>query len=419
MDELTLNLHRGQAEVFKDETKTRMLCAGRRFGKTRLQVIETVRDVLSFDRPISKLSPETVLVVLPTLVQAKRVVWKPLCHIFAQIPGCVINKTEHTISVPNKPTVIVAGAESADGIRGLRVWRFHGDEVQDFPPNFLNTIVFPAMSDTVGSASLLTFTPKGKTNWTYNFSQAENVRLFCKPTVDNPFIDREEIARYEAILPPRIFRQEYEASFESFAGQFYSEFDPELSTINDYPLVNFDRFYMGLDFGDVNPAVVVVGIASGVLYVVEWEHMGDGVNPVSSPVFFDKVARLCKKWGVYRIFCDPSRPSGIIDLRTYGGRHGLAGMARAVGAENKILPGISDVNALFHQKRLFVIKKAVSDILGYRRKSLRADSEQFEDKVAEGQKDHCLDALRYCIHSLNVRSRGKLVNSFGEYNEIN
>jgi hypothetical protein len=417
-EELELRLHSGQSQVYKDDSHIRMLCAGRRFGKTRLQVVEIVSNVLSFDRPLNELSPETVLVVMPTLVQAKRVIWTPLENIFEKIPGCIINKTDRTLAVPGKPTVIVAGAESSEGIRGLRVWKFHGDECQDFPPSFLETVVFPAMSDTEGSSSLLTFTPKGKTNWTYSFSQRDTTKLYQLETLQNPFIDRAEIERYRGILPPRVFRQEYQASFESFAGQFFTEFNPDIHILTEQMVDEFrhsggfDRVYMGVDFGDVNPAFVVAGLAHGCLYVLEWQQLGDGSNPVPATVFMAALAKACRRWGVYRCFCDPSRPSAIMDIRTYGKLNNAPGLIRAIAGKNSIIPGISDVNSLFYQSRLFVPHSASDELLSYRRKPLRSDSEQFEDKVMDGQADHCVDSLRYLVHTINVRSKGKFVNGF-------
>lgn len=75
MSNLELRLHKGQSKVYLDSSNIRMLCAGRRFGKTRLQVVSIISNVMSFDRELNELSPETVLVVLPTLVQAKRVIY--------------------------------------------------------------------------------------------------------------------------------------------------------------------------------------------------------------------------------------------------------------------------------------------------------------------------------------------------------
>lgn len=410
MSNLELRLHKAQSKIFTDGANIRMLCAGRRFGKTRLQVVSIIANVMSFDRELNELSPETVLVVLPTLVQAKRVIWKPLVSIFSKIPGSVINRTEHTLSLPGKPMVIVAGAESADGIRGLRVWKFHGDEVQDFPPSFLETVVFPAMSDTEGSSSLLTFTPKGKTNWTYQFSQRENTKLYQMDTLANPFINPDEVEKYRKILPPRVFRQEYQASFESFAGQFFTEFSPDKHNIFPENMPTFERTFLGVDFGDIHPAYVVVGLVNRCLYVVEWEHIGDTTNPVPSGVFLSRIADASKRWNCHRTFCDPSRPSAIVEMRTYGRRYSVPGMERSVSANNPILPGISDINSLLFQDRLMVIEKANSELLSYRRKPIRNDSENFEDKVADGQNDHCVDAMRYVIHSLNTRNKGRLVN---------
>ena len=381
------------------------------FGKSRLALVSVIERCLSFQGKVNPLTPETIVVVLPTLVQAKRVLWKPLQNVFESLPGVTINKSEHRIIVPGKPNILLAGAESGEGLRGQRIYFAAIDEAQDCSPKFLNEVISPAMADTPGSKLLMTGTPKGKVNLLYKLSQEPSIQFFNFPTADNPFVSRDEIERARGSLPPKAFKQEFEADFVSFGGAIYSEFDEDRNTYQQLPN-SYDRAFMGVDFGDVNPAYVVVVMVGQKIYVVEAKQLGDGTNPVAFTTFEREIQVACEKWGVYRIYCDPSRPSAIQDLRRRGKIHRVGGLERAVAGENKILPGLSLVNALFYQRRLLLDRTAqdlVDEITSYHRKQMRG-TDEFEDKVEDNQIDHRADALRYVLYSIDVRSKGKLLN---------
>jgi len=420
-DVVNLQLHRGQFAVYRDNSRRIALCCGRRWGKSRLQIATVIRDALGFDREVNQLSPETVLVALPTIGQARRIMWQPLAKWFEQVPGCYINQSDMRIVPPGKPQIIVTGMEAADRIRGLRLWAAHIDECQDIRPGLLASVVEPALADTPGSRMLLTFTPKGKTNWLYGYTQRPDVRTYNFPTSDNPFVPAEEIERARQTLPPKVFQQEFEASWVSFDGQVLSEF----SELNHYKWDAHSgtgslqewaartglppgRTYLGVDFGDVNPAYVVV-VQSGLrFYVGEWVTLGDGKNPVPAQTFYDRLASASRRWDVYRAYCDPSRPAAIVDIRRVGQGTGQHGLQRAIKAENAIAPGNSLLNSLFYQQRLSVpaSSSACGELESYSRQPLAKGSEQFGDKVAPGQYDHCIDALRYCLYTIDANNGG-------------
>lgn len=396
-------MHKTQWQVFKDTSRFKVVVCGRRWGKSRLQSISVFYRCLQFSEQISKLTPETIVVVMPTLVMAKRVLWKPIVSLFEVIPGVKINISDRRISVPGKPDIIVAGAENYDALRGLRIYYAAIDEFQDCPPNFLDSVIRPAMADTLNSSALITGTPKGINNHFYDLAMSPFVKYFTFHTSTNPYINKSEIEYAKKTLSPKLFQQEFEADWVNFGGAIYSELTPNhlYSTLEG---IRFERFFAGVDWGDVNPAFVIVGMtADKSFYVLEANKIGDGTNVVAINTFYEQLAKACRRYDVHRVYCDPSRPSNITDLRAIGKRENIPGLLRAIAGNNKIVPGNSLVNNLLFQYRLFLPqtdKAFYDEMASYSRKTIRGTNTFYEDKIEDGQKDHKIDALRYCLFTL-------------------
>jgi hypothetical protein len=421
---MDIELHEKQWLVFKHPARFKVVVCGRRWGKSRLQTAAIFMKALTYNRPINELTPETIVVAMPTLVMAKRVLWKPLVTMFSKVPGARINISDRRISVPGKPDVIVAGAENYDALRGLRIYYAAIDEFQDCPVNFLDSVIRPAMADTQGSSALITGTPKGVNNHFYDLAQSDYVKYFTFHTSTNPFIDKAEIEYARATLSPKLFQQEFEADWVNFGGAIYSEMSTHNLAQYSYdqsgPLIVFKggqernvlkvaQTFMGVDWGDVNPAYVVVAkTEGGTFYVLKARQIGDGSNAIPAQTFYDEVRKAAHFYNVQRVFCDPSRPSSIIDLRKIGGQYNLLGLKRAIKGDNSIVPGNSYVNNLFFQNRLFLPeydKTFFDEMASYSRKAIRGTNSFYEDKIEDGQKDHKIDALRYCLFTLREKNK--------------
>ncbi|MFB2876904.1 terminase large subunit domain-containing protein [Floridanema aerugineum] len=402
--------------VFNDPHRIRTLVAGRRFGKTRLATYELLVRTLSFQGKTSLESPEVVLGVLPTLQQAKKVLWQPLVNLaetelFHVVKN--INKSEYRIDFKgSKPSIIVSGAndQNGDRLRGLRVYFILCDEYQDWKSGIFETVVLPAMSDTKGSRALITGTPKGKKNTLYEMFQMceklpDEYASFNMPTSTNPTIPRAEIQAARLRLPPKLFRQEYEASFLSFDNQFYTELSEE--NLVNYVPNSFDLVVMGCDWGDINPAIVVIGRNNGVWYYLEgWQNNTGQVVP--EPTFDSQALRLASRWNVHITYCDPSRPASILRMRTMGAQNSVRGLQQTVAGFNAIAEGINQVHSLIYQRKLLFPtaitsnakgyvsgKDAYELMMSYHRKTAKDGT--ILDIPAEGQNDHLIDAIRYAL----------------------
>ena len=415
---LDLILHKAQWEIFNDTHRFRVCVNGRRFGKTALGMQELIYASLGFQGTVSKSSPEMVIGVLPTAVQARPILFKPLVNLFTTtaLADLVenINLTEMRIDIKGKPSIKVAGANDRNGdrLRGNRIYFILMDEAQDILPVVFNEVIRPAMTDTKGSRALIQGTPKGKMNILHKFAQMEDEddewKYFSFPTWSNPCIPREEIEKARRSLPPRVFAQEYEAGFVNFEGQWYSELDS--NNMHEGTLPHFDLVSMGVDFGDLHPAIVVCGRdpLAGVWYYLDgWSpNTISGQNqPVTRGEFDSNLKALFLKHSVDLIFCDPSRPSEVLAIRDIGAAKGYKS---AVQAFNGIQSGIGQIHSLIHQNKLKFVKRSAStapdaidgtmayDFLqSYTRTKDRFGN--FTDEPADGSCSHICDALRYCL----------------------
>lgn len=406
---LPYTLHPAQGKIFDDHSRFRVCVNGRRFGKTALGVNELLIRALSFQGTVHPRFPVTVLGALPTANQARKVIWEPLRAI-CESPGFDyvvkdINRTAMTILLLNGVTIRIAGANDngGDRLRGLKLYFVWFDETQDIKPVSWSEVVRPAMSDTPGSRALFTGTPKGKQNWLYDLSQRpvtdKDWAFFTYPTWTNPTIPKEEIETARLTMPPRLFAQEYEASFVDFPGKFYTELTCDNKWYGALP--KFDLVVMGIDWGDIHPALCVLGRCDNKWYWVEgWSpNRGREVTVVPDTLLSQHIKRLSYKWNVRFAYADPSRPSSILASRD---------LVNCVAGYNKVAEGIGQVHGLITQNKLLFapghadkIPDAIDGDLGF---SLHEayhrvvdKSGNFTDEPADGYFSHICDATRYAL----------------------
>ena len=381
--------------------------------------MSTILDVLTFPEQmpgydIKAQTMETVaLIGMPTLTQAKKILWKPTLKILEDCPLVEnINRSEHIIQFQgNRPDLHLVGLNDNEGdrARGLKIWRAALDEIQDIKRDSVEMVVLPAMADTPKSRGLFTGTPKGKQNYLYElFQRAPKLkqwRSFNFPTWTNPYIPKEIIEEARLTLSPRLFAQEFEASFVNFEGQIFGEFDPDHHVVSSVPWERCISAYIGVDPGDINPALVLVALCEDfngrrAFYLADVFQPGDGSNAVPENILIEKVKEWCRRHRVlYRCYVDPSRPGVVLDIRS-AAKH--KAMKRAVKGYNSIEEGLQLTNNLFFSNALFISRSVgqryIDGLQSYHRKKNKDGI--ITEKVEDGQDDHFIDALRYVLASL-------------------
>jgi len=413
---LKLSLHPAQMEIHQDPGRYKVLCTSRRFGKSRLLLTTVIEKALGYKGEYDPASPPVVLLVMPTLKQCRSIHWGPLTNLMSGHPAVhKILKNESRIALKgNLPDILLRGANEdfGDGLRGLKIYHVSFDEVQDLKPVVWTEVVYPALTDTKGSTAFFCGTPKGKGTWFYELFNCNKPgwKSFQYNIYDNPFIDPAEIELTKQSLPPNIFAQEFMAEWTIFSGQIFSSLSEDNLLEDEYAFneIEYKEFFLGVDFGDVNPALVVIGRrlshAPRASYVIvdSWLNPNKG-SAVESYVHLDKAKELCAKWGITRSFADPSQPGRIMTWRKEQ-------IPKLLEGYNAVTEGNAFVDTLLYQKRLKIVKSQMGlfeEMQSYHRDS---DDGVVMETVAKGQDDHRCDAIRYVLATLERKSIGSVLS---------
>lgn len=375
-----------QNEIASDSTRFRVICAGRRFGKTILAVEEMIGVAVSGN-------DKRIAYIAPTFQQARDIAWEHLkkrCHPIA----VDVNESQLKITLKTQhggtSTIML---KSWDAIETLRGQSFHFlvlDEVammRYFWSGWLE-VLRPALTDTLGAVMFIS-TPKGYNHFYDLYMMAhENkaYKSFHATTYDNPHIQPTELDDARKQLTEDVFAQEYLADFRKQEGLVYKEFDREKHVYNNLtvrPTIN--DVMLAVDFGYTNPtAVLRIERDSDNHYWVaqEWYKTGK-----TTPEIIEHV----KSHNPRYVYADPAEPDRIEEMT----RAGI--YVRDVSKD--IVAGISSVRELMKQGRLHIhhdCTNLLTELNSYRYPDKRDNSNEYEVPVKEN--DHALDALRYCLH---------------------
>lgn len=250
--EADLRLHTAQLEVFNAPERFKVIAAGRRWGKTRLSAVYLATAACETRRNGKDLTGTECWYVAPTFDQADDAMW-PL---FLRIADPLIDKTwegnERRARMVSGRTVQLKGSDKPHRMRGVALSDLVLDEYADMKPITWSSVLRPTLADVGGRAMFIgTPSPEGRNHFYELFLRAQTTpdwRAWHFRSIDNPFLEPEEIAAVKRDLTEVEFRRELEASFDN-AGALV--LDPELVVERPDPLE-----------GDVYIAVDPAGYAS-------------------------------------------------------------------------------------------------------------------------------------------------------------
>jgi phage terminase large subunit-like protein len=217
MAELNVDLHPAQLEIFHSEARFKVVAAGRRFGKSRLAAwILLIKALQS--------TSKDVFYIGPTFQQSKDIMWSMLKELGE---GLILAAHENTavLTLVNGRKIYLKGSDRPDTLRGVGLAYVVLDEYASMKPNVWEQIIRPTLADVQGGA-LFIGTPAGKNHfydiYMDSFHQ-DDWDHFSFNSTDNPFIPNSEIAAAASTMSTMSFRQEFEASFETFSGGIFKD----------------------------------------------------------------------------------------------------------------------------------------------------------------------------------------------------
>lgn len=257
-----LRPHPEQIRLINSRARFRIVPAGRRSGKTERAKRHLVIAALECPHVDGRF-----VAGAPTTDQARRIFWRDLK---ALVPsGFVIgrpNETRLEIRLINGAMIEIVGLDKPERIEGSPLDGIIVDEFGNVKPHAWERNIRPALS-TEGRPgwAWLFGVPEGRNHYYDRVLKARADRaergdasewdVFHWISAD--IVDAHEIEQARRDMDALVFRQEYEASFETFAGRAYYNFDVTIHGAKSLPYNRRAPLLVCLDFNTA-PGVAVI-----------------------------------------------------------------------------------------------------------------------------------------------------------------
>lgn len=240
-------LHPKQQWCYDHPARIKVICAGRRGGKSKLSRTAAILAALQHNYPVMWAVPKNknALQTWDDLKQTTRPLWK--------VRGFRILAEAQIIEFPGGGSIQVASLHEPDNILGAGYGMIVVDEAARVPEGIWEQHLLPMMADYRDSRAYIISTPTGL-NWFYDEYQRgvegeDDYAAFHFTSYDNPHLDRGWIEKMRDRLPERIYRQEILAEFMSDAiGVFRYVRECTDTAPNPEPQPN-TSYVFGVDWG--------------------------------------------------------------------------------------------------------------------------------------------------------------------------
>lgn len=410
---MKVKLSKWQRTVESDPRRFRIVCAGRRSGKSVLSRMI-----------ILKWATEKVgvyWIVSPNYKQSKMIHWQELQR---EVPLNWVakkNEVDLAITLMNGSVIELKGAENPDSLRGSKLRGLVIDEIASIRNwNWLwQECLRPTLTD-YESPAIFISTPKGYNHFwdLYELGQKQDLQYksWRFTSYENPFISKDEIDKARTELTEDTFAQEYLADFRKYTGLVYKEFQREVHVMESFEIPDNWSWYRGIDFGSTNPTAclwIVVDNDDNWFIVNEHYETGQTIdyhagvinsrtkNAIVVSTYGDPSgAQWISEFAQRGIYITPANKEVGTNFNSWV-RFGIEKIAEKL----KRIPGhmvqsVSDKGDVRGLPSLYIFTTCVSTIKEFetyrwKEKSVTQAQDLNEPDVPEKANDHALDSLRY------------------------
>ena len=419
---MQVRLHETQLQVAQDTHRFRVICAGRRWGKSVLSQLTVL-----------KWATENIgsyWIVSPTYRQGKQIHWRGLQKIIPRQWVEKKNEVELSITLKNGSVIELKGAENPDALRGVKLRGLVVDEIASIRNwEWLWSEVLRATLTDYEAPVLFISTPKGYNHFFELFEQGQNTtesssyKSWKFTSYDNPYIKKEEIDNAKKELTEDTFYQEYMADFRKYTGLVYKEFQREVHVIEPFDIPKEWSIYRGIDFGSTNPtACLWIGVDGDENWYIFKEHYQTGqtidyhagvINAGSNGYSIQSTygdpsgAQWISEFNQRGVYITPANKETGTNFNSWV-RFGIEKVAERLKlVPGRILPfrGKTDISNNSEGNvrglpSLFIFSHCTNIIREFetyrwKEKSVTQAQDLNEPDVPEKANDHAMDALRY------------------------
>jgi phage terminase large subunit len=392
--------------MFRSKARYLVCVAGRRFGKTIFALVWLVSEVCN--RPPGALG----YYVAPYRVMAKAIAWDKLLQLTRGWRKSY-NLGELSVTLPGDRKICLKGADDPETLEGVGLSAVVLDEFARMKLDAWSKSIRPALSDNGGRA-LFCGKPRGHNHLKEFYERGLDRKQWPEwqswlwTTLDGGNVAEADVQDAARSLPQKVYRQEYEATFETLAGRVYDGFTRRTHVVPHAELErlyksggrwNFRRVAIGVDFGwnHAGVAIVVGEVASDRWVVIHEEYHSELL--MADDGWLRVYRALRDQFRPFSFFADPSQPANIQAMRK-----SLDGRPVVVGADNRIAEGVRKVsiallngrdgkpNLIFSDRCVNTIREMENYVYAEQRGVV------IDTPVKEG--DDCMDSLRYACAGL-------------------
>ena len=390
---MKINLTKPQYQISSSNKRFRVLVSGRRFGKTYLCITEMMK--------YASRVKQNIWYVAPTFKMAREIAWTKLKDMLHQF-NWIENVNESNLQIKIKKTgskISLKGCENYDALRGVGIDFLILDEFADIDEKAWTEVLRASIADTQGDV-LMCGSPKGYGNWSYRMylkgKEDEEWDSFQFTTLQGGMVPKDELEQAKQDVDIRTYRQEFEGTFENYAGAVYYNFHP-VDNVKQKDIDWNKPLHIGLDFNVDPMSASVAQIEKDTI------HFKDEIVIYSSNTD-EMVEEIRNRYGSkQKIFCYPD-PACRQRKTSAGGRTDLTILQNAgfnVKCKIKHSPIRDRINAVNSRlksatgKRHIFVNPSCKIIIRGLQRQIYKENTNIPDK--EEGFDHMNDSIGYLI----------------------
>lgn len=251
-----------QEEILRDDHRVRCLFAAKRSGKSEVAYIDTImRGVNKIGYIDNGRDPFLMAIVAPTQDMLTKLVWPKFMQFAKPFEKRFVQKPD-IFEFKNGSVIYGISAEKINRMEGLKLYHIHLTEAFQMKQIALLESMARTM-DTKGTilidGSLGPQFINPKQHWLYSTfkeNKFPDSRIWEWTTLENPYIDPQEIERQKEFLDPITFRSMYQIDWDTIPlNAVYSEFTDD-NIMESYAYNPKLPTYVSVDWGWAHPAAV-------------------------------------------------------------------------------------------------------------------------------------------------------------------
>lgn len=407
---MEIRLNKWQTQVWDDTHRFKVVCGGRRTGKSVYAQLTTIT--------WASKKKGLYWIVAPTYVQAKQIHWRGIQD---YIPQAIIkkkNEADLSIEFKNGSIIQLKSAENPDSLRGVKLNGLVIDEIASIRNwDWLwSEVLRPTLTDYEAPALFIS-TPKGFNHFYELFEQGQAndgiYKSFRFTSYENPYIPKQEIDQAKTEITEDTFAQEYLADFRKYTGLVYKEFEREVHVIEPFDITQVYSIYRSFDFGSTNPTVCLwVAVDSDDNWFICDEHYETGKT-----IEYHSGVVNSKGWrNIVATYGDPSGAQLITEFAQRGIYIAPATKETGTSFNSWVRFGIEKISERLKKlpgrivehvehkadglPSIYIFNNCVNTIREFetyrwKEKSVTQAQDLNEPDVPEKANDHAMDALRY------------------------